>query len=53
MASLSYSGSKSGVAFPPGPSKFAVPMRQILDASINPACPFGAIAVTIDGLAKP
>jgi hypothetical protein len=29
-------------------------MRQILDASINPGVyPFGAIAVTIDGLAKP
>ena len=54
VASLSYSGSKSGVVLPPGPSKFAVPMRQILDASINPGVyPFGAIAVTIDGLAKP
>ena len=54
VASLSYSASKSGATLPPGPSKFAVPMRLILDASVNPGVyPFGAIVVTIDGLAKP
>jgi hypothetical protein len=54
VASVTYSASRSGATVPPGPTKFAVPMRSILDASLNPGVyPFGAIVVTIDGLAKP